>query len=477
MDRGSGTKHGTAQRQERVRVNGHGFQHASVQFSLDDLDHFNPSGGLDLDNVQGDILLNGLAKKNEIFLFFTINDAKAFCQKLKAAADEKTHTLHDAFARDKIAGNSGNGIVPVVGANIAFSFKGLQKMATVLASLPLQTQDRAFEAGMKAAAVSLNDPLKNGSSELVWEAPYLAPQNLHGVILVAGSDDATCQQKLQKVMSVFGSSMSEVTRVSGKVRPGENKGHEQYTASPSPPSKASIPAAPSRPAKTPSSPASSSAAGPAWMTDGSFLCFRKLEQKVPEWNQFLVDASNQLGARLIGRWKSGCPVSLSPEFDDNNIAADVNQTNKFDFDAGPFRCPLGAHIRKMTPRGDLGRATVNQFRILRRGIPYGDEVDANPTGERGLLFVCYQSNIASGFQFLQQTWANSPGFSQEGSGLDAVMGQSNTEKTVNMKGLFPQDEQKPLALSGVNRFVVPKGGEYFFTPSMSALRTTLSAVK
>jgi deferrochelatase/peroxidase EfeB len=51
---------------------------------------------------------------------------------------------------------------------------------------------------------------------------------------------------------------------------------------------------------------------PEWMTDGSFMCFRKLEQNVPAWNKFLVDASNtlgtwsdQLGARLIGRWKSG----------------------------------------------------------------------------------------------------------------------------------------------------------------------------
>jgi deferrochelatase/peroxidase EfeB len=51
---------------------------------------------------------------------------------------------------------------------------------------------------------------------------------------------------------------------------------------------------------------------PDWMTDGSFMCFRKLEQNVPAWNKFLIDASNtlgtwsdQLGARLIGRWKSG----------------------------------------------------------------------------------------------------------------------------------------------------------------------------
>ncbi|KAK3071137.1 hypothetical protein LTR53_009180 [Teratosphaeriaceae sp. CCFEE 6253] len=427
-----------------------------------------PSGGLDLDNVQGDILLNGLAKKNEIFLFFTINDAKAFCQKLKAAADEKTHTLHGAFARDKIAGNSGNGIVPVVGANIAFSFKGLQKMATVLASLPLQTQDRAFEAGMKAAAVSLNDPLKNGSSELVCEAPYFAPQNLHGVILVAGSDDATCQQKLQKVMSVFGSSMSEVTRVSGKVRPGENKGHEHsgYLDGISEPAVQGV------------NPSGTVPPGQDTIQPGVILCGRPgvdNRRQLPVLPQARAEGPRVEPVPRRRLQPAGHVVRATGRAPDRPLEERVRINSTLTPATSDAHC--GAHIRKMNPRGDLGRATVNQFRILRRGIAYGDEVDAHPTGERGLLFVCYQSNIASGFQFLQQTWANGPGFSQEGSGLDAAMGQSNTEKTVDMKGLFPQDEQKPLALSRVNRFVVPKGGEYFFTPSMSAPRTTLSAVK
>ena len=48
------------------------------------------------------------------------------------------------------------------------------------------------------------------------------------------------------------------------------------------------------------------------MTDGSFMCFRKVEQRVPEWNKMLIDDSNklgmrsdQLGARLVGRWHNG----------------------------------------------------------------------------------------------------------------------------------------------------------------------------
>ena len=50
---------------------------------------------------------------------------------------------------------------------------------------------------------------------------------------------------------------------------------------------------------------------PSWALDGSFLTFRYLSQLVPEFQKF-VDAQNPigapkdfLGARLVGRWKSG----------------------------------------------------------------------------------------------------------------------------------------------------------------------------
>ncbi|EMC99592.1 hypothetical protein BAUCODRAFT_571758 [Baudoinia panamericana UAMH 10762] len=449
---------------------------------------------LNLDNIQGDILGDGLPKLSETFLFFTINDPRSFCQRLNQVSNEIASTTHVKDLRSGIANNAGGGIVPAVGANIAFSCHGLQKVTCSQAS-DLNTQDPAFDAGMKAGAASLADPLRSGSSDPAWEDVYLHPENVHGVILAAGSDDGICSQKLQTIMSIFGPSAGEVHRVSGKVRPGEMKGHEHFGYMDG----VSQPAVQGIDTATPGQDIVShgtficgrngdrfASQRPAWMIDGSFLCFRKLQQNVQDWNKFLVDASNQLGtwsdqlgSRLVGRWKSGCPIQLSPDFDDRNLAADPNRVNKFDFDSisNDFRCPMGAHIRKTNPRGDLGRATVNQFRILRRGIPYGNEVDADPTGERGLLFVCYQSNISQGFKFIQETWANQAVFASEGAGVDAIMGQSNSQKTINMRGLYPQDASRPLALSGINRFVVPKGGEYFFSPSMSALKTTLSTVR
>ena len=54
---------------------------------------------------------------------------------------------------------------------------------------------------------------------------------------------------------------------------------------------------------------------PQWAVNGSILAFRHLSQLVPEFNTFLEknaipglppnDGAELLGARLMGRWKSG----------------------------------------------------------------------------------------------------------------------------------------------------------------------------
>ena len=70
------------------------------------------------------------------------------------------------------------------------------------------------------------------------------------------------------------------------------------------------------------------------------------------------------------------------------------------------------------PRADLallgGGPTPNfnildQFRIMRSGIPFGPEVTDEERAShktefvRGLAFVCYQSNLTTGFQFIQNS--------------------------------------------------------------------------
>ena len=75
-----------------------------------------------------------------------------------------------------------------------------------------------------------------------------------------------------------------------------------------------------------------------WSTEGSFAAFRYLFQLVPEFNDFLnknpihedgngkvltpAEGSDLLGARIVGRWKSGAPIDITPFKDDPALGAD-----------------------------------------------------------------------------------------------------------------------------------------------------------
>ena len=83
--------------------------------------------------------------------------------------------------------------------------------------------------------------------------------------------------------------------------------------------------------------------------NGSFLVYRKLEQHVSAFRSFLAteaarlygDASASkvelLAAKLVGRWRSGCPLALSPDADDPALAEDWARNNDFGYAADPGR--------------------------------------------------------------------------------------------------------------------------------------------
>lgn len=111
-------------------------------------------------------------------------------------------------------------------------------------------------------------------------------------------------------------------------------------------------------------------------------------------------------------------MDLAPLADDPALGADPLRNNNFSYSfPGDFdtqtRCPFAAHVRKTNPRNDLEGFTppisTASRRIIRRGVQFGPEVTpaealANKTFHgRGLLFVCYQSIIANGFQFIQHS--------------------------------------------------------------------------
>lgn len=110
-------------------------------------------------------------------------------------------------------------------------------------------------------------------------------------------------------------------------------------------------------------------------------------------------------------------------------------------------------------------------RIIRRGIPYGlpfaptsgrgEGVDA----ERGLLFQCYQSNLADGFVFIQEKWVNAPTFTEPDTGNDAVIGR---ESDIALRGGGTKVKAHSLQWDHT------RGSLFSFTPSISMLKALAS---
>ncbi len=239
--------------------------------------------------------------------------------------------------------------------------------------------------------------------------------------------------------------------------------------------------------------------GPAWAKDGSYLVFRRLRQDVAAFESYveqtaasLQRSSALLGAKLVGRYKSGCPLektadepattdpqTVDPSLEDPTLLDD-DKINDFEYGADPDGgvVPRAAHIRKAYPRDEEtdagGEADTQTHRLLRRGIAYGEPYDPGaPTGskhagdaqfphDRGLLFFCYQSSIENQFELVQSKWANAKDFPNAGDGEDPIIAQASEQRTFEAPGFGQQSLSIP-------QFVTTTGGEYFFAPSISAL--------
>src|ERR1700693_4967250 len=365
---------------------------------------------LELDQIQGDILI-GLQKLFEQFLFFQIKDVKAFKAALGNELAHRITTARAVHAREfqlrdhKDKGNKDP--LPNVGLTLGFTNSGIQKL------LPgADLKDPSFAAGAEKRAGSLGDPV-NGKVPVNWQQNFLGNE-IDGVFLITGGTRAAMDSEAQKVLEILGAAaVSVVHDETGNARPGAEKGHEHFgwlDGVSQPAIKGLSTPFPGQRLMDPGHFVFCNSGQPplSWMKNGSFMVFRRLKQFVPEFEQYLLDQASTLGmnpvllgARLVGRWKSGAPLELAPSRDDPKLGPDPRQNNNFDFsdDQEQRRCPFGAHIRKTNPREDFAPANtqeqdVDQHRIMRAGIPFGPEVSAaeDPahTPERGLMFVCYQ---------------------------------------------------------------------------------------
>ena len=208
------------------------------------------------------------------------------------------------------------------------------------------------------------------------------------------------------------------------------------------------------------------AAPPELGINGSYMVVRKLEQDVEGFWEFIAAEAGPdparrewLAAKMLGRWRDGTPLVLSPDAPRPERSEDLGWLNEFtyalDFDG--FACPIGAHIRRTNPRDSIDREWrfSNRHRIIRRGMPYASD------SERGLMFACYQASIERQFEFVQSQWCGNGNAFGLGSDPDFIVGGPNGKLTI---------QGRPPTLVPMRRFVTTRGGDYFFAPGIGALR-------
>ncbi|WP_166425284.1 peroxidase [Paraglaciecola sp. 20A4] len=266
--------------------------------------------------------------------------------------------------------------------------------------------------------------------------------------------------------------------------------------------------------------------------NGSFMVYRKLHQNVGKFTSYLKEKSEHFGddklsddekqetlkAKFAGRWSNGAPLASYPDYasaikfgeqwqsatDTLFYQSDATSEQKkqarliyqdlkskrsgFNYanDTQGARCPLGAHTRRTNPRGslefdtdgafDTPGAMVNRRRILRRGLPYGDSTDRTDNErEHGTIFMVINASIERQFEFVQQQWINYGNDFKLSNEKDVLLGNHDITQDGAPNGRTLINANKSLGqptfmCSGIPRFVETRGGDYFFIPSLTALR-------
>jgi Dyp-type peroxidase family len=499
---------------------------------------------LALDNIQGNIV-GGFNKDFQSFLFLQFKTAPAARSWIAEISDENSDVsvansssadvlkFNAQFKAVKADGRKPELYVQAEWTNLAISFQGLKALNVSAGDLAVFPHE--FAAGMTARKTELGDV--GPSDPANWMAPF-GSTSVHAVLTIAADDETKLIARTRAIVSTakFSAGAAILLIVEGRTRldvPGE-AGHEHFGFKdgvsqpglrgvdvPDDPIGDSdqghpgqdllwpgefvlgyptqIPKVNASGASPNPDPGPISTSGPSWTKDGSYLVFRRLAQDVPAFHQQVASiaasthlTSDLVGAKLVGRYKSGCPLEKRefqppgtwPQSKDPGIArpelgASNTLNNNFEFGDDPVGavCPLASHIRKAYPRDEISpvanpedsESDTQTHRLLRRGIPFGASFGAAHGGQaedpRGLVFQCFQKSIASQFEFVQKQWVNSTSFPPAPAGVvpgeDPIIAQSQS-------GTFQIDPSK--ANISVAHFVKTTGGEYFFAPSISALQ-------
>lgn len=216
--------------------------------------------------------------------------------------------------------------------------------------------------------------------------------------------------------------------------------------------------------------------------NGSFLVIRQLEQDVEGFHRYCEEEAKHIkhlfpepaavsadfvAAKLIGRWQNGSSLVRNP---DRPARDEFRPDNDFQFgaeDPQGLACPFGAHIRRSNPRESFSPGSKQQLeitsrhRLLRIGRGYVQQPGQKP----GLMFMCLNGDIERQFEFVQQTWMNSPKF----HGLDSDGDPVAAHGEEGASGFTIPTPGGPVCLHAMPQFVRMRGGGYFFLPGRQLL--------
>ncbi len=227
--------------------------------------------------------------------------------------------------------------------------------------------------------------------------------------------------------------------------------------------------------------------------NGSFAVFKMIECDVVGFENFLQSNKDKidpelLAAKMCGRWRNGVPLMLSPDTDSPEGGLAPDQFNNYDYvnadgsgDPKGVRCPVGAHMRRINPRGQpvTGQGkpsgSNNTHRLTRRGMPYGPVYD--PTQpydgiERGLLGYFINTNIENQYEFVLGEWVNKAEFAGSvrlnPKSKDPMIATQDPAESIFV---IPQaDAAPPIKVTGLSTFVKTKAAAYCFLPSLTAIK-------
>ena len=227
--------------------------------------------------------------------------------------------------------------------------------------------------------------------------------------------------------------------------------------------------------------------------NGSFAVFKMIETDVVGFENFLQSKKDQidpelLAAKICGRWRNGVPLMLSPDTDSPPGGIPLDQLNNYEYvnadgsgDPKGLRCPVGAHMRRINPRGQpvAGQGhpggSNNTHRLIRRGLPYGPAYDHTQPYDgigRGLLGYFINSSIENQYEFVLSEWVNDAAFAGSvrlnPKAKDPMIGAQNPEDSIFV---IPQaNGAPPIKITGLSTFVTTKAAAYCFLPSITAMR-------